>query len=206
MNKKRLAQKDEWLRKAGNSSLIELLGNKVAELNKEGKEMNILQKDDNVTEVTETTETPSDQSVINPELVSNESNEVVKEEKVVVTPVLTKEEVASTFAELLAPILDEQKLLKEANEALVAKIEKLEKEISEKNAVLTETVSSETPVASLTSLVKERLFAQLNSKVNGFGQTAVVKENDPLLTSKPAVKVEKEEQPKHTLQGLLEGF
>lgn len=203
MNKKRLAQKDEWLRKAGNSSLIELLGDKVAELNKEGKEMDILQKDDNVTEVTEITETPSDQSVINPELVSNE---VVKEEKVVVTTVLTKEEVASTFAELLAPILDEQKLLKEANEALVAKIEKLEKEISEKNAVLTETVASETPVASLTSLVKERLFAQLNSKVNGFGQTAVVKENDPLLTSKPAVKVEKEEQPKHTLQGLLEGF
>lgn len=203
MTKKRLAQKDEWLRKAGNSSLVELLGDKVAELNKEGKEMDILQKDDNVTEVTEITETPSDQSVINPELVSNE---VVKEEKVVVTTVLTKEEVASTFAELLAPILEEQKLLKEANEALVAKIEKLEKEISEKNAVLTETVASETPVASLTSLVKERLFAQLNSKVNGFGQTAVVKENDPLLTSKPAVKVEKEEQPKHTLQGLLEGF
>lgn len=203
MTKKRLAQKDEWLRKAGNSSLVELLGDKVAELNKEGKEMDILQKDDNVTEVTEITETPSDQSVINPELVSNE---VVKEEKVVVTTVLTKEEVASTFAELLAPILDEQKLLKEANEALVAKIEKLEREISEKNAVLTETVASETPVASLTSLVKERLFAQLNSKVNGFGQTAVVKENDPLLTSKPAVKVEKEEQPKHTLQGLLEGF
>ena len=203
MTKKRLAQKDEWLRKAGNSSLVELLGDKVAELNKEGKEMDILQKDDNVTEVTEITETPSDQSVINPELVSNE---VVKEEKVVVTPVLTKEEVASTFAELLAPILDEQNLLKEANEALVAKIEKLEKEISEKNAALTETVASETPVASLTSLVKERLFAQLNSKVNGFGQTALVKENDHLLTSKPAVKVEKEEQPKHTLQGLLEGF
>lgn len=202
MSKKRLAQKNEWLQKAGNSSLLEFLGDKVAELNKEGQEMEILQKDSETEAETVVTNTEVENTSQEKSAETSVQNPELTKEEIKPTGVLTKEEVASTFVELLTPVLEVQKELKEANAVLLAKIETLEKALKEK----VETISEETPVASLTSLVKERLFAQLNGKVNGFSDSSIVKETDELAKSKPAIKVEKEEQPKHALQGLLEGF
>ena len=59
---KRLAQKDAWLQKAG-SSLDDLLGDKVEQLNKEGQEMNLLQKENEVAEVTDTAVTEVNKEV-----------------------------------------------------------------------------------------------------------------------------------------------
>ncbi len=209
---KRLAQKDAWLQKAG-SSLDELLGDKVKQLNKEGKDMNLLQKENEVTEGNDTPVTEVNKEV---ETVKTEVTEVAKTEATKVSEFLTKEEIASALIELLAPITanvdmltksaDKVAKLEEQIAAMTAELADLKAQLKEEKAMNKETVNENVPVASLASLVKERLLKDINGTVNPFSNVGgTITKEDKLISAKPAVKVETSE-PKHQLAGLVEGF
>ena len=209
---KRLAQKDAWLQKAG-SSLDDLLGDKVEQLNKEGQKMNLLQKENESTEVDDTAVTEVNKEVETP---VTEGIEVVKTEVAKVQEFLTKEEVATALTELLAPITanldvltkaaDKVAKLESQIEAMTAELTDLKAQLKEEKAMNKETVNESVPVASLASLVKERLLKDINGSINAFSNLGTITKEDKLISAKPAVKVETSEQPKHQLDGLVEGF
>ena len=189
-----MKQKADWLKQAGKVEIEDFLGQKVEELNKEAKIMNLLQKDE-----AEKTEVVAEVEAVSTE---QQSNTTVVKENSEEPKFLTKEEVADTFVDLLKPMV-------EVNETLVKEVADLKSLVSDlQNKLNTlqkeakETVNEQAPLASLTALVKERLYSALNKEVN---PSLTEEFKNELKENKPAVKVEKEVSNPHILAGFVEG-
>lgn len=207
MKLKGIAQKVEWLEKAGSPNALEKLGLQMDNLQKDIQDT-ALEKEASVTKdaldtavdaVTATTEQPADEIVRKPQDAERKTEITVTNDAIYIT----KEAFVTEVADVLQPFMEQINNLTAQVETLVKELAELKSANSKLETQLTAKIEEELPAASMATLIKQRLISHISVTDNFEGSKTVTKESK-LVQPVPVVK--SGEQPTHLLAGLLDNI
>lgn len=207
MKLKGIAQKVEWLEKAGSPNALEKLGLQMDNLQKDIQDT-ALEKEASVTKdaldtavdtVTATTEQPADEIVRKPQDAERKTEITVTNDAIYIT----KEAFVTEVADVLQPFMEQINNLTAQVETLVKELAELKTANSKLETQLTAKIEEELPAASMATLIKQRLISHISVTDNFEGSKTVTKESK-LVQPVPVVK--SGEQPTHLLAGLLDNI
>lgn len=205
MKLKKIAQKVDWLEKAGSPNALEQLGLQMDNLQKDVQDT-ALEKEASVTkdaldttvDVT-TSEQVADEVVRKPQDAERKTEITVTNDAIYIT----KEAFVTEVADVLQPFMEQINALTTQVEVLTKELTELKTANSKLETQLTAKIEEELPAASMATLIKQRLISHISVTDSFEGSKTVTKENK-LVQPVPVVK--SSEQPTHILAGLLDNI